>query len=190
MTNAPDRPIIIAMTRGEEAGYRFEFRQLGPLEVLRDGEPLKVTGERQRALLSLLVVRANEFVSTDRIVEELALGEASGTGVNAIQATVSRLRRLLDGGLPDDGGAGVLVTERGGYTLRVGQEWVDAGRFERLTAEGRRALAGGHAATAAAKLRQALDLWRGPALADVADLEFAQAEIRRQIGRASCRERV
>ena len=167
------------MTGAESAGCRFEFRLLGPLEVLRDGEPLKVTGERQLALLSLLVVHANEFVSTDRIVEELALSEASGTGVNAIQATVSRLRRLLDAGLASDGGSGVLVTERGGYTLRVGQDWVDAGRFERLTAEGRRALAGGHAATAAAKLRQALDLWRGPALADVADLEFAQAEIRR-----------
>jgi len=167
------------MTGVESAGCRFEFRLLGPLEVLRDGEPLKVTGERQLALLSLLVVHANEFVSTDRIVEELALSEATGTGVNAIQATVSRLRRLLDGGLASDGGPGVLVTERGGYTLRVGQEWVDAGRFERLAAEGRRALVGGHAATAAAKLRQALDLWRGPPLADVADLEFAQSEIRR-----------
>ena len=151
------------MTGAESGDCRFEFRLLGPLEVLRDGEPLKVTGGRQRALLSLLVVHANEFVSTDRIVEELALSEASGTGVNAIQATVSRLRRLLDAGLASDGGSGVLVTERGGYTLRVGRDWVDAGRFERLTAEGRRALAGGHAATAAAKLRQALDLWRGPA---------------------------
>jgi WD40 repeat protein/DNA-binding SARP family transcriptional activator len=167
------------MTGAESAGCRYEFRLLGPLEVLRDGEPLKVTGERQRALLSLLVVHANEFVSTDRIVEELALSDASGTGVNAIQATVSRLRRLLDGGPAGDGGAGVLGTERGGYVLRVGQEWTDVGRFERLAADGRRALASGHGATAAAKLRQALDLWRGPALADVADLEFAQAEIRR-----------
>jgi DNA-binding SARP family transcriptional activator len=163
----------------ESATCRFEFRLLGPLEVLRDGEPLKVTGERQRALLSLLLVRANEFVSTDRIVEELALSDPSGTGVNALQATVSRLRRLLDGGPPRDAGTGVLVTERGGYTLRAGPEWIDVRRFERLASEGRRALAAGQAATAAAKLHQALNLWRGPALADVALLEFAQAEIRR-----------
>jgi WD40 repeat protein/DNA-binding SARP family transcriptional activator len=163
----------------EPAACRFEFRLLGPLEVVRDGEPLKVTGERQRALLSLLLVHANEFVSTDRIAGELALSDPSGTGVNALQATVSRLRRLLDGGPPRDAGAGVLVTERGGYTLRAGQERIDAHRFERLASEGRRALADGQAATAAAKLRQALDLWRGPALADVALLEFAQAEIRR-----------
>src|SRR5215469_13701671 len=107
------------MVGAESAGWRFEFRLLGPLEVLRDGEPLKVSGERQRALLSLLLVRANEFVSTDRIVSELRLGDPFGTGVNALQATVSRLRRLLDGGSARDGGTGVLVTERGGYVLRV-----------------------------------------------------------------------
>jgi WD40 repeat protein/DNA-binding SARP family transcriptional activator len=158
---------------------RFEFRQLGPLEVLRDGEPLKVSGERQRALLSLLLVQANEFVSTDRIVEELTLSDPSGAGVNAVQATVSRLRRVLDGGSQRAGGAGVLVTERGGYVLRADAEWIDVRRFERLAAEGRRALAAGQTATASSKLRQALALWRGPALADVALLEFAQAEIRR-----------
>src|SRR5215472_4411316 len=101
----------------EPAACRFEFRLLGPLEVLRDGEPLKVTGERQRALLSLLLVHANEFVSTDRIVEELALSDPTGTGVNALQATVSRLRRLLDSGPRRNGAAGVLVTEPGGYVL-------------------------------------------------------------------------
>src|SRR5215470_646534 len=84
----------MAMARGDSAVSRFEFRLLGPLEVLRDGEPLKVSGERQRALLSLLLVGANELVSTDRIIDELALGDPAGTGVNALQATVSRLRSL------------------------------------------------------------------------------------------------
>jgi len=179
VTSVPDRPIIMAMARGEPAASRFEFRLLGPLEVLRDGEPLKVSGERQRALLSLLLVHANAFVSTDRIIDELALGDPSGTGVNALQATVSRLRRLLDGGPPRDGSTGVLVTEHGGYVLRADAEQIDVRRFERLAAEGRRALAAGQPATGAAKLRQALGLWRGPALADVADLGFAQAEVRR-----------
>ncbi len=163
----------------ESAACRFEFRLLGPLEVVRDGEPLRVTGERQRALLSLLLVHANEFVSTDRMAEELGLSDPSGTGVNALQATVSRLRRLLDGEPPRGADSGLLVTERGGYTLHPDPEWIDVRRFERLASEGRRALAGGQAATATAKLRQALDLWRGPALADVALHEFAQAEIRR-----------
>jgi WD40 repeat protein/DNA-binding SARP family transcriptional activator len=182
----------MAMAGAESAACRFEFRLLGPLEVVRDGEPLKVSGERQRALLSLLLVHANQFVSTDRIVEELALSDPSGTGVNALQATISRLRRLLDGGQSRNGGAGVLVTERGGYVLQAGAEWIDVRRFERLASEGRRALAGGRAATAAAKLRQALDLWRGPALADVALLEFAQAEIQRleEMRRSTLADRV
>jgi WD40 repeat protein/DNA-binding SARP family transcriptional activator len=168
----------MAMARGEPAACRFEFRLLGPLEILRDGQSVRVSGERQRALLSLLLVHANEFVPTDRIVEELMPGDPPGTGVNALQATVSRLRRLLGGGQPN-GGAGVLVTERGGYAVRTNADGVDVRRFERLASEGRRALASGDAATASAKLGQALGLWRGPALADVASLEFAQAEIRR-----------
>ena len=179
MTTAPVRPIIMAMPVAASAGCRFEFRLLGPLEVLRDDEPLKVSGDRQRALLSLLLVHANEFVSTDRIVDELVLSDPAGTGVNALQATVSRLRRLLDGGSARGCGAGLLVTERGGYSLRADADWIDVRRFERLASEGRRALAAGQAEAAAATLRQALELWRGPALADVAVFEFALAEIRR-----------
>ena len=165
----------MAMARGELVVSRFEFRLLGPLEIVRDGVPLKVSGQRQRALLGLLLLHANEFVSTERIVEELSGSDPSGPGVNALQATVSRLRRLLDGG-PPNGDAGVLVTERGGYVLRADAEGIDVRRFERLASEGRRALDAGQGAVAAAKLRQALDLWRGPALADLALLEFAQAE--------------
>jgi len=167
------------MTRTESGASRFEFRLLGPLEILKDGEPLKVSGERQRALVGLLLLHANEFVSTDRIVEQL-VGDPSGPGVNALQATVSRLRRLLDGGRPN--GGGVLVTERGGYMLRADTDGVDVYRFERLAAEGRRALDAGDALSASMRLHEALDMWRGPALADLAVLEFAQAEIRRLEG--------
>src|SRR5215471_2437841 len=166
----------MAMVRGESGASVFEFRLLGPLEIRRDGVPLKVSGQRQRALLGLLLLHANEFVSTERIVGELVGSDPSGPGVNALQATVSRLRRLLDGE-PPNGGAGVLVTERGGYVLRADHEGIDVFRFERLASEGWRALDAGQAAVAAAKLRQALGLWRGPALADLALLEFAQAEI-------------
>src|SRR5260370_40760569 len=100
MTSSPDQPIIIAMPDTESAACQFEFRLLGPLEVVRDGEPLKVTGERQRALLSLLLVHANEFVSTDRIVGALALSDPSATGGDALQAAGSSLRRLPASGPP------------------------------------------------------------------------------------------
>ena len=168
----------MAMTRGELAVSRFEFRLLGPLEIVRDSVPLKVSGARQRALLGLLLLHANEFVSTERIIEELFGSDPSAPGANALQATVSRLRRLLDGG-PPNGGPGVLVTERGGYLLCADDDGIDVRRFECLASEGRRALDAGQGAVAAAKFHQALDLWRGPALADLALLEFAQAEIGR-----------
>jgi len=78
----------MAMTRGELAVSRFEFRLLGPLEIVRDGVPLKVSGARQRALLGLLLLHANEFVSTERIIEELFGSDPSAPGANALQATV------------------------------------------------------------------------------------------------------
>ena len=167
----------MAMASAETAVPRFEFRLLGPLEILKDGRRLKLSGDRQRALLGLLLLNANKFVSTDRIVEELLGGDPSGPGVNALQAAVSRLRRLLDGGVQNVGG--VLVTERGGYVLHADADLLDVSVFERLASEGRRAIDTGDAASAAAKLREALALWRGPALADLAPFEFAQAEIRR-----------
>ena len=155
----------------------LEFRILGSLEVWRDGEPVRLGGERQRALLALLLVRANELVSTDQLVEELFGGERSAAAVNAARVAVSRLRRLFENG--EDDGVGVLTTRPGGYVLQISPEQLDAAVFERLLTEGRQLLASGNPTSASARLREALSLWRGPPFADVALLEFLQSEIRR-----------
>src|SRR6266571_7384260 len=154
------------------------FRVLGPLEVLREGRPLRLGGERQRALLALLILSANEVVPSDRLIEALFGPDAPATAGNALQVAVSRLRRLLDDG-GSDGDGGVLLTRPRGYELRAGPEQLDVALFECLVAEGREALELGDPAGAAARLREALALWRGPALADLSLLEFAQPEIRR-----------
>jgi WD40 repeat protein/DNA-binding SARP family transcriptional activator len=160
-------------TVGEVSG--LEFRVLGPLEAWRGGEQLRVGGERQRGLLALLLVHANELVRTEQLVDQLFGGEQSDGGVNAVRVAVSRLRRLLDGGQ----GNGVLVTRPGGYVLHARPEQLDVARFEQLLADGKRALSGGEPLAAASALREALSLWRGPALADLSLLEFVQPEIRR-----------
>jgi DNA-binding SARP family transcriptional activator/DNA-binding beta-propeller fold protein YncE len=156
----------------------LEFRLLGPLEVWREGRPLRLSGERQRALLALLLLHANEVVPRERLIEELFGGESS-TSANALQVGVSRLRGQLANGRSSNGQGGVVVTRPPGYVLRIDPEQLDVTRFERLLTHGRRALAEGDAVSAAASLREALALWRGPPLADLALLDFAQAEIRR-----------
>ncbi len=164
------------MVGGEGVGVSsLEFRVLGPLEAWRDGRRLGLGGERQRGLLALLLLHANELVTTERLVDQLIDGEVSEGGVNAVRVAVSRLRRLLEHGHDD----GVLVTRPGGYVLKALSDQLDVGRFERLLSDGTRALAGGDPLTSATVLREALALWRGPALADLSLLEFVQPEIRR-----------
>jgi DNA-binding SARP family transcriptional activator/tetratricopeptide (TPR) repeat protein len=145
-----------------------DFRILGPLEVSREGRPVTLGAQRHKALVCLLLVRANEVVSADRLVDELWRGAPPATARKALQVYVSRVRKAL--------GAEVLETRAPGYVIRVEDGALDARRFERLVAEGRQALAGGDPARAAASLRKALALWRGPALADFVYEPFAQAE--------------
>ncbi|HEY4281125.1 MAG TPA: BTAD domain-containing putative transcriptional regulator [Conexibacter sp.] len=128
-------------------------------------------GRRNAELLCLLLVHANEVVSSDRLIDELWGGGAPSHPRKAVHVSVSRLRKTL--------GLEVLETRALGYVLRVGEAELDAWRFERLAAEGREALATGDPVRAAASLRHALALWRGPALADVMYAPFAQAEAAR-----------
>jgi DNA-binding SARP family transcriptional activator len=147
----------------------MQFRILGPLEVA-DGEALlPLAGAKQRALLALLLLRANEAVSTDRLIEELWGERSPDSGRTALQVRVSQLRKAL-------GRAGELVVTRApGYVLRLDPEQLDLYRFERLVGEADMA----EPALAAGKLREALALWRGPPLADLAYESFAQPAIRR-----------
>ena len=147
----------------------IEFRILGPLEISAEGRLLPVGSPKQVALLGLLLVHAGETVSRDRLMEAL-WGEAPPATVDsALHVYLSRLRRLLESA----GAADALVRERYGYRLLVTTEQLDANRFERLAGEGSEALAAGKPALAAERLRQALALWRGPALADLQSERFA-----------------
>jgi DNA-binding SARP family transcriptional activator len=149
----------------------MDFRILGPLEV-RDGETtIPLAGGKQRAVLAILILNANETVSTDRLIEELWGERPPASAPKVIQNHVSQLRRAFADGL--------LMTQRAGYTLRLEPGTVDVVRFERLLEDGRRALAHGDAEKASALLREALSLWRGPPLADFIFESFAQPEIAR-----------
>lgn len=162
----------------------MEFRILGPLEVLDGEQLLRLAGRKQRALLALLLLHANEVLSSDRLIEDVWGDDPPATGVNALQARVSQLRKAL---APVAGE--ILVTRPPGYLLRVNTGELDAERFERLADEGRRALASGDVQAAAELLRSALSLWRGPALADFLYEPFAQGEIARlEEARLACLE--
>jgi DNA-binding SARP family transcriptional activator len=142
----------------------LEFRMLGPFEVCRGGEIVPLGPGRAAALLAMLLIHANEVVAADRLVEELWAGEPPATAPHALQVHVSSLRKLL--------GAGAIVTRRPGYLLPVPAGACDAVRFESLLAEGGRALEDQAAADALRLLGEALALWRGPVLADLADQPF------------------
>jgi DNA-binding SARP family transcriptional activator len=154
------------------SGGGLDFRLLGPVEVWRDGHAIPL-GRRQRALLALLVLHVDEVVSTDVLVEELGGSHAGRAPANALQATVSRLRRALG-----DSGR-VIVTRSPGYLLGPGAGEIDVARFERLFAEGRQAQRAGNLVRAGATLREALELWRGAPLADLGGYDFADRERRR-----------
>ena len=165
----------------------MDYRILGPLEVSDGDRPLALGGERQRALLAILLLHAGEVVSVDRLIDDL-WGERSPSGApKALQAHISRLRKALDAdgaGPPTTDGEptgssspGVLVTRGHGYLLRVQRGELDLDRFQTIVQAGRRALVSGDPRRAADTLRAGLALWRGLPLADFAYEPFAQAPI-------------
>src|SRR5919201_848215 len=146
----------------------MDFRILGPLEV-RDGDrEVRLRGGKQRALLALLLVNANRTLAIDRIVDELWGEDVPETAQKMVQIYVSQLRKVLP--------AGSLHTRPPGYALALEQEQLDLHRFESLVAAARAALDAGRAQEAADGFRNALALWRGPALAEFASEPFAQPE--------------
>jgi YVTN family beta-propeller protein len=153
----------------------IDYRLLGPLEVGADGHAVEIGGLKQRALLAILLIRANQSVPRDVLVDQL-WGEHPPAGAqHSLEVYVSRLRKTLE----PCAGCPTVLTRPGAYLLRIAEQQLDVNRFERLAEEGRRALAAQAPGRAAADLREALALWRGAPLADLSHEPFAQAEIAR-----------
>jgi DNA-binding SARP family transcriptional activator len=151
----------------------LDFLILGPLEVRTDGRPVPVQGFRQRALLAMLLVHANEVVASGRLLDEL-WGAGPGTDTAVLRVRISQLRKALR----PAGCAELLQTRPPGYVLKLDRDQLDLGRHERLAVEAGLMLAH-DPADAADRLREALALWRGPPLADFAYEPFAQTTIGR-----------
>jgi DNA-binding SARP family transcriptional activator len=145
----------------------YEFRILGSLEVEGDDGLVALGGQRQRALLGVLLLEAGQVMPTDRLVDLLWGEGAPRTATTSLQNSISRLRKEL--------GPDVLETKAPGYVLRVAPHQIDARRFEMQLRDARSA----GAKERRELLQRALSLWRGPALAEFAFDDFAQAEIRR-----------
>lgn len=146
---------------------------LGPL-ALEEGRVVSLGGRRQRALLAMLLLHANEVVSSDRLIDELWTGARAKDGAKALSVAVARLRKALESARGERGPQ--ILTRAPGYELKIAPEQLDLHRFSQLLGEARGAA---DPATAAGRLRDALALWRGPPLADLAYEPFAQREIAR-----------
>jgi DNA-binding SARP family transcriptional activator len=148
----------------------LEVRILGPLEVVGEGGPVELGGPRRRSVLAILALAANSVVSIDRLADALYGEEPPATAVTQVQRQVSDLRKDL---------GAAIETRAPGYVLRLEPGGLDLDRFERLAADGSAALARGEHEVAAARLREALALWRGAALDDLAAEPFATAVVAR-----------
>ncbi len=145
----------------------MRFGILGETRVWRDdGIEVPLGGPARRALLALLLIRPGQVVPSDRLIEEI--DPDAVLSAHALQSQVSRLRTAL-------GPAAAIERSGAGYRIVVTDDDVDACRFERLAGQGRMALRDGEAERAVTLLREALDLWRGPALAELTESETAQA---------------
>jgi DNA-binding SARP family transcriptional activator len=149
----------------------LEFSILGPLEVTASGSVIRLGGQKQRATLAILLLNANRVVSVERLADDLYAGAPPVTAVTQVQRQVSELRKAL--------GAAVIETRTPGYVLHVEPDGLDLHRFERRMGDSARALGRDDYAAAVEMTKDALDLWRGSPLADVAYEPFAQTAIGR-----------
>jgi predicted ATPase/DNA-binding SARP family transcriptional activator len=157
------------------AAAELEFRLLGPLEVHAGEQLVPLSGHKQRALLAILLMHANEVVAADRLIDALWGGRPPATAATALQVHMSELRKTLK----RSGAADVIRTRSPGYVLSVEPERVDVLRFERLLAAARKELVDGDPERAVNTLDEALSLWQGVPLADFQYEPFAHAEAAR-----------
>src|SRR3954469_22911119 len=133
----------------------MDFRLLGPLEVVGEDGRLDVGAGKRRALLTYLLINANEVVPTERLIDELWGEGPPATAAKSVQVYVSQLRKALHTN------GDLLVTRGSGYVLELGEGDLDTQRFARRLAEAQQALEDGDARAAAGAARAALELWRG-----------------------------
>ena len=150
----------------------MEFRILGPLRIVRDGEEVPIAAAQQRVILAALLLEPNRLVRSDVLADALWPGTPPASARAILQNRISQLRRLVG---DDDR----LRSEPGGYVLRVGTDELDSFRFERLVDEGTAAAKAGQPQQARRTLAEALALWRGSPLEDLPDTAFARAEVDR-----------
>src|ERR1700694_4318926 len=157
----------------------MEFRILGPLEVWEAGQAVALSGAKPRALLAILLMHPNRVVATDRLIDLLWGETPSETVSNTLQVCVSKLRRNLEPGHVHGTPHQVVIGQAPGYLIRIDPEQLDLPKFERLVGDARQSVAAGDPEAAAASLRAALGLWRGPAFANLANESFTIAEANR-----------
>ncbi|WP_328839305.1 AfsR/SARP family transcriptional regulator [Streptomyces europaeiscabiei] len=163
----------------------LEFRLLGPVEAWHGDRPLRLGGPKPRALLAVLLLRAGQVVPADALVDVIWGDEPPDTARALVQTYVSALRRALPAEVAE-----AIETRPPGYVMRPGVGRVDLAEFEARTADGRRAAADGHHTEAALLLRQALELWHGPALGGVGDALRGEAGRLEEARQAALEERI
>ncbi len=145
----------------------IKFCVLGPLEILDGGKPIALGGRKERTMLAMLLLEAGRVVSSERLIDAIWGDEPPRTATTSLQNSISQLRKRL--------GADILVTRPPGYELRIEPEQLDLALCRRWLEEAR----GAEPARRGELLRAALELWRGPALAELANEPFASGEVAR-----------
>jgi DNA-binding SARP family transcriptional activator len=149
-----------------------EFRILGPLEVLEDGSPLPLGRLKERTVLAVLLLHANEFVSRERLIDELWGVAPPATARKAVNVYISKLRKTLSANSHDP-----ITTADGGYSLGVGSDLLDVDRMRSLVAAASEHMASGRSEAASRLLQEALAFWRGPTLAGLAFESLGRDEV-------------
>lgn len=150
-----------------------DFRILGPIRVSHNGEPVRLAGVKQLAVLAALLLERGRPVSRDRLIDLVWNDDPPTGGANTLQVHVSQLRKAL-------APVGTRITSNpAGYAIDLSGVEVDAFEFERLASLGRAALAGHDFTAAVRSLSEALAMWEGAALGELVGLPFAEAEAER-----------
>ncbi len=150
-----------------------EFHILQPLQIVRDGQLVNFGGSKQRAVLADLLIHANQTLSADRLIDDLWGERPPPSATNALQVYISGIRKAL-GPI----GTEKLVTRKPGYLLAVETSEFDLFQFYSLVAQGRAVMSTDPGLTAA-KLTEAIALWRGPPLGDLEFEDFVAREVLR-----------